>query len=241
MIKTDKPMQDNIDPAEVAKFDQVASHWWDMQGEFKPLHEINPLRLAFIQKQGTLAGKNVLDIGCGGGILTESLAQQGAEVTGIDMSAQALAAAQRHLQGQSLAIHYEQITAEAFAAQQPATFDIVTCMELLEHVPDPASLIAACAKLVKPGGEVFFSTINRSIKAYLFAVVGAEYVLNLLPKGTHDYAKFIRPSELSNWARDAGLSMQEFAGMSYQPFTKQYQLTSDTSVNYLVYARRDAN
>jgi 2-polyprenyl-6-hydroxyphenyl methylase/3-demethylubiquinone-9 3-methyltransferase len=228
----------NLDPQEIAKFSQLATQWWDRDGSFKSLHDINPLRLSFIQKRVTLANKKVLDIGCGGGILSESLAQCGAQVTAIDMSADVLNAARLHQEQNPLGIDYRQIPAEEMALLHPAEFDVVTCMELLEHVPDPASLVKACSTLVKPGGAVFFSTINRNPKAYLFAVVGAEYLLNLLPKGTHDYAKFIRPSELTQWARDTHLTMQALQGMSYQLLTKQYYLTDDISVNYLAYCEK---
>lgn len=232
-------MSTNIDLQEIAKFEQLAARWWDPQGEFKPLHDINPLRLQFIQAHASLPGQKVIDIGCGGGILTESLAQQGALASGIDMSAAALNSARLHQTQSQLVINYQQISAEELAAQASATFDIVTCMELLEHVPNPLSLVTACAQLVKPAGAVFFSTLNRNLKAYLYAILGAEYLLNLLPKGTHDYAKFIRPAELTGWARKAGLTVQEFAGLSYSPFAKRYQLSSDISVNYLVYCRRE--
>jgi 2-polyprenyl-6-hydroxyphenyl methylase/3-demethylubiquinone-9 3-methyltransferase len=229
----------NVDPQEIAKFTKLAEQWWNPEGESKPLHAINPLRLEFIKKHVELKDKTVLDVGCGGGILTESLAQADAQVTGIDMSDEVLHVAREHAEKSQLNIHYQQITAEEMVTSHPAKFDVVTCMELLEHVPDPASLIVACAKLVKPGGAVFFSTINRNPKAYLFAVLGAEYVLNLLPKGTHDYAKFIKPSELTAWARNTGLAAQEFIGMSYQLFTQKYYLTDDINVNYLVYCQRE--
>jgi 2-polyprenyl-6-hydroxyphenyl methylase/3-demethylubiquinone-9 3-methyltransferase len=229
----------NIDPQEVAKFEQLASRWWDPHSEFKPLHDINPLRLDFIDAHcGGLPGKAVLDVGCGGGILSESMAARGAQVTGIDMGEAPLAVAKLHKLESGVEVDYRRITVEELAAEQPGHYDVVTCMEMLEHVPDPASAIAACARLVKPGGHVFFSTINRNPKAYLFAVVGAEYVLKLLPKGTHDYQKFIRPSELESWARHGGLSMRRLTGMSYNPFTRQYALGNDVSVNYLVYTQR---
>lgn len=234
-------MTHNIDPQEIDKFAKLAARWWDTAGEFKPLHDINPLRLSFIQQHTELSNKQVIDVGCGGGILSESLAQQGAIVTGIDMSSEVLAVANLHQKdnNSSQPITYRQIIAEDMARQYTAAFDVVTCMELLEHVPDPASLIKACATLVKPGGDVYFSTINRNPKAYLFAVLGAEYLLNLLPRGTHDYAKFIRPSELTAWARNVGLTTQDFAGMSYDIFTKQYHLSDDISVNYLVRCKRE--
>jgi len=229
----------NIDPQEVAKFEQLASRWWDPHSEFKPLHDINPLRLDFIDTHcGGLPGKAVLDVGCGGGILSESMAARGAQVTGIDMGEAPLAVAKLHKLESGVEVDYRRITVEELAAEQPGHYDVVTCMEMLEHVPAPASVIAACARLVRPGGHVFFSTINRNPKAYLFAVVGAEYVLKLLPKGTHDYQKFIRPSELARWARHGGLSMHQLTGMSYNPFTRQYALGNDVSVNYLVYTQR---
>jgi 2-polyprenyl-6-hydroxyphenyl methylase / 3-demethylubiquinone-9 3-methyltransferase len=228
----------NLDSQEIAKFSKLAAEWWDRDGSFKSLHDINPLRVGFIQQHVALTNKKVLDIGCGGGILSESLAQLGAQVTAIDMSAEVLNTARLHQAQNPLGIDYQQISAEDMALQQPNAFDVITCMELLEHVPDPASLIKACATLVKPDGAVFFSTINRNPKAYLFAIVAAEYLLNLLPKGTHDYAKFIRPSELSRWARDNDLTVQALQGMSYQPLTKQYYLSNDIGVNYLAYCKR---
>lgn len=228
----------NIDPQEIAKFEELASKWWDRNSEFKPLHDINPLRLGFIDRIGKLAGKKVLDVGCGGGILSESMAQRGAEVTGIDMGAAPLKVARLHGLESGVNVTYQQIAVEELAAQQPESFDIVTCMEMLEHVPDPASVIAACAKLVKPGGHLFFSTINRNPKAYMFAIVGAEYLLNMLPKGTHDYAKFIRPSELDGWIRAAELETQDISGMSYNPLSRRYQLGKDIDVNYLVHTIR---
>ncbi len=224
----------NMDPGEVAKFDQSASRWWDPNSEFKPLHDINPLRLDFIDERAELAGKRVVDVGCGGGILAESMAAHGAEVVGVDMAGAALSVAKLHIQESGVNVDYRQMTAEQLAAAEPESFDVVTCMELLEHVPDPASLVAACARLAKPGGQIFFSTLNRNPKSYLFAVVGAEYVLNMLPKGTHDFAKFIRPAELARWIRTAGLTLKELAGMSYNPITRHYNLGNDVSVNYLV-------
>jgi 2-polyprenyl-6-hydroxyphenyl methylase/3-demethylubiquinone-9 3-methyltransferase len=225
----------NVDSAEIQKFSELAHHWWDPNSEFKPLHEINPLRLNWIECLcGGLAGKTVVDIGCGGGILSESMAAKGATVTGVDMSEKALKVAKLHLYESGLSVDYKQLPAEELAAQQPASFDVVTCMEMLEHVPDPASVIAACAQLAKPGGWVFFSTLNRNPKAYLFAVIGAEYLLKLLPKGTHDYAKFIKPAELARMAREAGLEMNDLIGMTYNPLTKIYKLEADTDVNYLV-------
>jgi 2-polyprenyl-6-hydroxyphenyl methylase/3-demethylubiquinone-9 3-methyltransferase len=224
----------NVDPQELAKFGDLAHRWWDPNSEFKPLHDINPLRLGWIERCVGLAGKRVLDVGCGGGLLSEGMAACGAIVTGIDLSEKPLGVARLHLLESGRSVDYRLIAAETLAAQAPASFDAVTCLEMLEHVPDPASTVAACAQLVKPGGQVFFSTINRNPKAYLFAVIGAEYVLNLLPKGTHDYAKFIRPAELARFARQAGLDVAEVIGMSYNPLTQTYRLGNDTSVNYLV-------
>jgi 2-polyprenyl-6-hydroxyphenyl methylase/3-demethylubiquinone-9 3-methyltransferase len=228
----------NFDPQELAKFGELAHRWWDPNSEFKPLHDINPLRLGWIDRCVGLAGKKVLDVGCGGGLLSEGMAGCGADVTGIDLSEKPLGVARLHLHESGQKVDYRLIAAEALAEEMPATFDVVTCLEMLEHVPDPASTIAACAKMVKPGGQVFFSTINRNPKAYLFAVIGAEYILNLLPKGTHDYAKFLRPAEVSRFARQAGLEVEEIIGMSYNPITRTYSLGSDTSVNYLVRTRR---
>jgi 2-polyprenyl-6-hydroxyphenyl methylase/3-demethylubiquinone-9 3-methyltransferase len=225
---------DNADPAELAKFGALAHRWWDPQGEFRPLHQLNPLRLAWIDGLAPLAGKRVLDVGCGGGILSEAMARLGASVTGIDLSEKPLKVAQLHLLESSLSIQYELKSAEQYSEQCAGAFDVVTCMELLEHVPDPASTVAACAKLAKPGGRVFFSTINRNPKAYLFAVIGAEYLLGMLPRGTHDYARFIRPSELARWCRDAGLEALELKGMTYNPITDQYRLGDDCDVNYAV-------
>ncbi len=229
----------NADPAEVQKFSDLAHRWWDPASEFKPLHEINPLRLNWINRKAGLAGKKVLDVGCGGGILAESMANSGADVTGIDLSDKALSVARLHLFESGLKVSYQHTSAETFADQHPETFDVVTCMEMLEHVPDPASTIAACSRLVKPGGHVFFSTLNRNPKSYLFAIIGAEYVLKLLPRGTHDYAKFIKPSELARYCRHAGLENQELIGMSYNPITKVYSLGRDTDVNYLMHTTRD--
>jgi len=226
----------NIDPREVAKFDAAAARWWDPQSEFKPLHDINPLRLDFIDTHAGLSGKRVLDVGCGGGILAEGMAQRGAAVTGIDKAENSLQVARLHLLESKLEVDYQCTTAEAIAAQQSGAFDVVTCMELLEHVPDPASLVNACARLARPGGQVFFSTLNRNPKAYLFAVIGAEYLLRMLPRGTHDYARFIRPAELAAWLRQTGLDVQTLSGLSYQPLTRQYRLSDDVSVNYLVQA-----
>jgi len=228
----------NCDPQEVAKFDELATRWWDPNGECKPLHDINPLRLAFIEQHAPLAGKQVLDVGCGGGILSEAMAAHGARVTGIDMAASSLQVARLHLLESGLEVDYQCITAEELSHRQAASFDTVTCMELLEHVPDPASLVAACARLVKPGGNVFFSTLNRNPKAYLLAVVGAEYLLRMLPKGTHDYARFIRPAELDAWVRRNGLTLRHMAGLGYNPLSRRYHLNDDVSVNYLVHGVR---
>jgi 2-polyprenyl-6-hydroxyphenyl methylase/3-demethylubiquinone-9 3-methyltransferase len=229
----------NVDAQELAKFSDLAHRWWDPDSEFRPLHQINPLRLAWIDELAGLRGKHVLDVGCGGGILAESMAARAARVTGIDLAAKPLGVARLHaLEAGVQNIEYREIATEALAAEQPGSFDAVTCMEMLEHVPDPAAVIQACSTLVKPGGWVFFSTLNRNPKAYLFAVLGAEYVLRLLPKGTHDYAKFIRPSELARWCRNAGLTAQGSCGLEYNPFTKRYWLSANTSVNYLVACRR---
>jgi len=225
----------NVDPAEIAKFSELAHQWWNPSGDFKPLHDINPLRLDYIDARVGLSGKTVLDVGCGGGILAESMAVRGAKVTGIDLAAKPLTVARLHLAETGNQVDYRNIAVEDLAAEAPAHFDAVTCMELLEHVPDPASTINACAALVKSGGNVFFSTINRNLKAYLFAVVGAEYVLRLLPRGTHDYAKFIKPSEMSALCRDAGLELKGIIGMTYNPLTKIYALGEDTSVNYIIH------
>jgi len=225
----------NADVLELQKFGDLAHKWWDKNSEFKPLHEINPLRLNYIDNLASISGKRVLDVGCGGGILSESMYFKGADVTGIDLGEQALNVAKLHQLESGAKVNYELISVEQLALEQPASFDVVTCMEMLEHVPDPASIVAACARLVKPGGSVFFSTINRNPKAYLFAVLGAEYILNMLPKGTHDYAKFIKPSELSSWARQSGLNVSGMRGMSYQPLTQHYSLSDDISVNYLLY------
>lgn len=226
---------DNFDQAELNKFSELAHKWWDKTSEFKPLHDINPLRLNYIDKAISLKGKTVLDVGCGGGILSESMASIGAVVTGIDLGEKALKVAQLHSLESGVAVDYQFISVEDLAEKQPSSFDVVTCLEMLEHVPNPASVVAACAKLVKPGGHVFFSTINRNPKAYLFAVIGAEYVLNMLPRGTHDYAKFIKPSELASFVRPAGLSLLSQIGMSYNPITKHYWLSSDVSVNYMMH------
>ena len=230
----------NADELELQKFSALAHRWWDPNSEFKPLHEINPLRLDYIDKIASLAGKKVVDVGCGGGILSESMATRGADVTGIDLGEKALKVAKLHLLESGNKVDYRLVAAEALAAEMPGQFDIVTCMEMLEHVPDPASIVRACATLVKPGGHVFFSTINRNPKSYLFAVVGAEYVLNLLPRGTHDYARFIKPSELARFCREAELTVNEVIGMSYNPFSKVYSLGRDTDVNYLVATQKNA-
>jgi 2-polyprenyl-6-hydroxyphenyl methylase/3-demethylubiquinone-9 3-methyltransferase len=229
----------NVDQQELAKFSELAHRWWDPNSEFKPLHEINPLRLAWIEGKTSLAGKRVVDVGCGGGILSEAMARRGAHVTGIDLAEKSLKVAQLHALESGIAVAYEAIAAEALAAREPAGFDIVTCMEMLEHVPDPSSIVAACAALVKPGGDVFFSTINRNPKSYLYAVVGAEYLLKLLPKGTHDYAKFIKPNELARFCREAGLEVRNLVGMTYNPLTKIYALERDADVNYIVHAVRE--
>ncbi|MEO8142947.1 MAG: bifunctional 2-polyprenyl-6-hydroxyphenol methylase/3-demethylubiquinol 3-O-methyltransferase UbiG [Betaproteobacteria bacterium] len=233
-------MQQNADPAELAKFGELAHRWWDPQGEFRPLHDLNPLRLAWIDGLAPLAGRRVLDVGCGGGILSEAMARLGASVTGIDLSEKPLKVAQLHLLESGFAVHYELNSAEEKAKTHAGQFDIVTCMELLEHVPDPASTIAACATLVKSGGRVFFSTINRNPKSYAFAVIGAEYLLKMLPKGTHDYSRFIKPSELSRWCRDAGLRPVELKGMTYNPVTDQYRLGENCDVNYSLCCAKDA-
>jgi 2-polyprenyl-6-hydroxyphenyl methylase/3-demethylubiquinone-9 3-methyltransferase len=225
----------NVDPNEIRKFEELASRWWDKNSEFKPLHDINPLRANWIDNIAPVAEKKVLDVGCGGGILSESLAQRGADVTGIDMGDAPLGVAKLHQLESGLSISYQKSTAEDFAKNHENTFDIVTCLEMLEHVPDPSSVINACAKMVKPGGTVFFSTINRNPKAFLFAIVGAEYLLRMLPRGTHEYAKFIRPSELANWSRDAGLQVNQLTGLLYNPLTKNYKLSpSDVDVNYMI-------
>ena len=228
----------NADPQELDKFSQLAHRWWDPRSEFKPLHEINPLRLKWIDQHAGLAGKSVLDIGCGGGILSESMADAGAKVTGIDLSEKALGVARLHLLESGKKVDYRMISAEELAAQAAGTFDVVTCMEMLEHVPDPTSVVAACSALAKPGGHVFFSTINRNPKAYLLAVIGAEYVLQMLPKGTHDYSKFIKPSELSRWAKSVNLEPDELIGMTYNPFSTKYSLGTNTDVNYLMHSAK---
>ncbi|NNF67194.1 MAG: bifunctional 2-polyprenyl-6-hydroxyphenol methylase/3-demethylubiquinol 3-O-methyltransferase UbiG [Gammaproteobacteria bacterium] len=225
----------NVDPSEISKFEEVAEHWWDPAGEFGPLHDINPLRVDYIHRRTTLEGARLLDIGCGGGLLAEAICRHGAEVTGIDLSATAIRVAREHATQSGLNIDYRETPAEELARAAPASFDIVTCLEMLEHVPDPASIIAACTRLVKPGGSVFFSTINRNPKAWLMAVVGAEFVLNLIPRGTHDYQKFIRPSELEEWARSGGLILQDMTGLHYNPLTRRYTLGGNVDVNYLMH------
>ncbi len=228
----------NVDPAELEKFASLAHRWWDKTSEFKPLHAINPLRLNFIDDMVGLKDKRILDVGCGGGILSESMAERGADVTGIDLGEKALKVAKLHQLESSSKVDYRLISVEELAIQQPESFDVVTCMEMLEHVPDPESIIHACAQLTKPGGSVFFSTINRNPKAYLFAVIGAEYLLNMLPKGTHEYQKFIKPSELSSWARDSGLNVNKLRGMGYNPLIDHYSLGDDVSVNYLIHTQK---
>ncbi len=226
----------NVDNSEVAKFNALAERWWDPNSEFRPLHDINPLRLNYIDERVDLPGKNVIDIGCGGGLLSEGMARRGAAVTGIDMGEAPLAVARLHAEQSGVEVEYLQTPAEDIAAERAGQYDVVTCLEMLEHVPDPSSVIRACAALVKPGGQVFFSTINRNPKSFLFAIVGAEYVLRLLPRGTHEYAKLIRPSELAGWSRDAGLDVRDTTGMTYNPVTQVYKLNRDVSVNYLMHA-----
>lgn len=227
----------NVDARELAKFSEMAHHWWDLNGEFAPLHAINPLRLEWIESFGPLDGHTVLDVGCGGGILAESMARRAAHVTGIDLAAKPLGVARLHALEAGVAnIDYVEIAAEALAAQRPGSFDVVTCMEMLEHVPDPASIVRACAALLRPGGRAFFSTLNRNAKSWLLGIVGAEYVLGLLPQGTHDYARFIKPSELAQWCRDGGLAVTATRGLEYNPLTRRYRLSADTSVNYLLAA-----
>lgn len=228
----------NADPSELHKFSESAHAWWDKTGDFKALHDINPLRLGYIERRARLSDARVLDVGCGGGILAEAMAQAGAQVTGIDLSEASLNVAKLHLLESGVRVDYRLMAAEALAEAEPGGYDVVTCMEMLEHVPEPQSIVNACARLVKPGGDVFFSTLNRTPKAYLFAVLGAEYVLRLLPRGTHDYAKFIKPSELALFARHAGLDLVDVRGLAYQPLTKTYSLSQDASVNYLMHCRR---
>jgi len=231
----------NADPQELAKFSDLAHQWWDKESDFRPLHEINPLRLDWIDGLAGLDGKRVLDVGCGGGILSDSMARRGAEVLGIDLATKPLRVAQLHaLEAETPRVEYREVAVETLAAEQPEAFDVITCMEMLEHVPDPASIVSACARLLKPGGWAFWSTINRNAKAFAFAIVGAEHVLSLLPKGTHEYAKFIRPSELAGWCRSAGLDLATTRGMEYNPLTRRYRLSADTSVNYLLACRKPA-
>lgn len=241
MIADSNSTSANVDSREIAKFEALASRWWDRESEFRPLHEINPLRANWIDRHAAVAGKQVLDVGCGGGILCEALAQRGAIVTGIDMGEAPLAVAELHKLESGVEVTYLRSTAEQMAENHPEQFDVITCLEMLEHVPDPGSVINACARLVKPGGQLFFSTINRNPKSYVFAVLGAEYVLKLLPKGTHDYTKFIRPSELAGWIRDAGLDMHSMTGLVYNPLTRQYRLNErDVDVNYMVHTSKPA-
>ena len=231
----------NVDPAELAKFSELAHRWWDPESEFRPLHQINPLRLGWIDSLVGLGGKQVVDVGCGGGILADAMARKGAQVLGIDLATKSLKVAQLHaLEAGTAGVQYREVSAETLAAERPGQFDVVTCMEMLEHVPDPAAVVQACAQMVKPGGWVFFSTLNRNPKSFLFAIVGAEYLLKLLPKGTHEYARMIKPSELSQWAREAGLELHSFKGMEYNPLSKRYWLSEDTSVNYLLACRKPA-
>jgi len=230
--------QANVDPCEVAKFEQLAYHWWDREGEFKSLHDINPLRLKYIHTNCALAGKRVLDVGCGGGILTEELARSGAKVTGIDLGAAPLTVARLHALESGLEINYQQISVEQLVETEADSFDVVTSLEMLEHVPDPASVITACARLLKPGGKIFLSTLNRTLKAYLFAIIGAEYTLRLLPQGTHDYRRFIQPAELETWCREASLELQHLTGLHYNPLTRRYWLGDNINVNYLGYGIR---
>ncbi|OUS04789.1 bifunctional 3-demethylubiquinol 3-O-methyltransferase/2-polyprenyl-6-hydroxyphenol methylase [Gammaproteobacteria bacterium 54_18_T64] len=241
MSSNDSPSTHNVDAAEIAKFEALASRWWDRNSEFKALHDINPLRANWVDQLSPVAEKSLLDVGCGGGILCEAMAQRGARVKGIDMGATPLKIARLHSLESGVEVDYQQITAEELAAQTPESYDVVTCLEMLEHVPDPASVISACMRLVKPGGDVYFSTINRNPKAFLFAIVGAEYVLNMLPRGTHSYGSFIRPSELTRWARQAGLEVSAMTGMVYNPLSKKYSLNErDVSINYLLHARKPA-
>jgi 2-polyprenyl-6-hydroxyphenyl methylase/3-demethylubiquinone-9 3-methyltransferase len=233
--------RDNIDPAELAKFDSLASRWWDAEGDFRPLHQINPLRLDWIRQRVDLDGLRAVDIGCGGGILTEAMAEAGANVTGIDMAEGPLAVARLHQQESGAEVDYRHTTAEELAEAEPGHYDVVTCLEMLEHVPDPSRVVRSCAELVKPGGHVFFSTINRNPKAFVFAILGAEYILRLLPRGTHEYAKFIRPSELDSWARAAGLDLISSIGLQYNPLTREYALGPNLDVNYLMYCQRPAS
>ncbi|RZL01545.1 MAG: bifunctional 2-polyprenyl-6-hydroxyphenol methylase/3-demethylubiquinol 3-O-methyltransferase UbiG [Rubrivivax sp.] len=235
-------MTTNADPQELAKFSDLAHRWWDPESEFRPLHQINPLRLDWIDQQASITGKRVVDVGCGGGILAESMARRGANVLGIDLADRPLKVAQLHAMESGVAnLDYRSIAAEELAAEQPGQFDVVTCMEMLEHVPDPSSIVRACAQMAKPGGWVFFSTLNRNPKSFLFAIVGAEYLLKLLPKGTHEFARFIRPAELTRWAREADLSTTQMKGLEYNPITRRYWLSGDTSVNYMIACRKPAS
>lgn len=231
--------QVNVDPQEIAKFEALAERWWDPDSEFRPLHEINPLRLNYIDERVGLPGRKVIDIGCGGGLVSEGMARRGATVTGIDLGEAPLAVARLHARQAGIEVEYLNVPAEQIAAEREGQYDAVTCLEMLEHVPDPAAVVAACARLVKPGGQVFFSTINRNPKSFLFAIVGAEYVLRLLPRGTHEYTRFIRPSELAGWCRDAGLEVRDVTGMTYNPLTRVYRLGRDVDVNYLLHAIRN--
>lgn len=231
---------DNVDPKELEKFSALAHRWWDPNSEFKPLHEINPLRLNYIDERSPVAEKVMLDVGCGGGLISEGLALRGAKMTGIDMAEEPLNVARLHQMESGVEVEYRQITTEEMAEENPEKYDILTCLEMLEHVPDPSAIVKACAKMVKPGGHMYFSTINRNPKAYLFAVVGAEYVLNLLPKGTHEYGKFIKPSELSRWAREAGCEVQHMTGLTYNPLFKTYKLTPNVDVNYMIHVTKPA-
>lgn len=228
----------NLDESELAKFAAMAPIWWDKNGVQKPLHDINPLRVGYIDSRATLAGKRVLDVGCGGGILSEALAQLGAEVTGIDATPAPLAVARMHMKDSGLQINYQLATAEAFAVENPDRFDIVTCLELLEHVPKPDSVVMACQRLVKPGGDVFFATLNRNLKSFLFAIIGAEYLLRIVQRGTHSYRMFVKPAELDDWARSAGLTRQDLTGLHYNPFSRKYSMGGNTHVNYMVHFRK---
>lgn len=230
----------NVDGQEIAKFSELAEHWWDPDGDMRPLHDINPLRLNYIDETAPLPGRTALDVGCGGGLVSEGMARRGAEVTGIDLGEAPLAVARLHAQQEGVAVEYRQVTVEDLAAERPEHYDLVTCLEMLEHVPDPGAVVAACARLTKPGGQLVFSTINRNPKSFVFAIVGGEYVLNLLPRGTHEYAKLIRPSELARWCREAGLEVVDTTGMTYNPITGAYRLGRDVSVNYLLRASKPA-
>ena len=230
----------NFDPAEIARFDATASRWWDADGDMRPLHDLNPVRLEYVERAGPLAGKTIVDVGCGGGLLAEAMARKGGKVLGIDLASELLDVARLHATQAGVAVDYERHSAEALAEARPGGFELVTCMEMLEHVPDPAAVIGALARLVKPGGDVFVSTLNRTPRAYFFAVLGAEYLLRILPAGTHSYEKFIRPSELAQWAKDEGLQLVDVTGLDYDPFTRHARLTNDARVNYLVHLRRTA-